>query len=571
MLTYILSFLLPLVTLVLAISNPPLIPEIPEIECPNQINKLIPPYDVTNAELLMDKLFDRCGRKDQCGLYSKHHAPIKQGSAIDLYFETYFVQIVKFDMETEVVSLMMSISLQWRDDRLSWDPCNKDGKDGNDEEDETGAGYGISHLTVEPDLVWTPDLRLYNSADQSKSYLKQSSQVRLRIYPDGTVRWTPILIYDFFCSVRMFYFPFDIQLCHLKWGSWVYTKENLNLIMLQNRTDTRYMIENHIFHLVENLQILDEQIYTIQTNNNKEEIFQDVKLFVMLKRNYKFYVINIFVPCALLCFLSFLSFWIPVGCGERLGISIHLVIAMSVYHLIVVDAAPSGQDNIPILHWFIFGMIALVYFSIIITMINLKIEHSYQIKKPSKWVLNSLLTVVGFVLDLNECYFYRCWQFNRTLEQHADDVCGTVLERIKLTSRKSPKFGETNQGLFSTSKNHWLTACNQIWNNKLKRKSTISIEDYCQNTQKKEKYNYFRKSNLGNERAKRVSKLELNFDERLADLEYKLYSWLLDKFCMVLYILSFIGILGFLAIGWGSHDWQVRMYKEEIRDMLGKD
>ena len=556
----LLLFLLPVT---LAISDPPLIPDIPEFECPNQINKSIPPYDVTNAELLMDKLFEGCGRKDQCGLYSKHHAPIKKGSAINLLLETYFVQIVKFDMETEVVSLMMSISLQWRDNRLTWDPCKKDEIDGKN---ETGAGYGISHLTVEPDLVWTPDLRLYNSADQSKSYLKQSSQVRLRIYPDGTVRWTPILIYDFFCSVRMFYFPFDIQLCNLKWGSWVYPKESLNLIMLQNQTDTHYMIENHIFHLVENLQILDEQVYTIQTNN-KEEIFQDVKLFIMLKRNYKFYLINIVVPCALLCFLSFLSFWIPVCSGDRLGLSIHLVIAMSVYHLIVVDAAPSGQDNIPILHWFIFGMIILVYFSIIVTMINLKIEHSYQIEKPSEWVLKSLVTVVGFVHNLDECYFYKRWKYDQILKQNADNLRETILDRIKLTSK--PKFGEVSQELYSPSKNHWITTCNQIlnnklFNNKLKRKSTISIEEFCQKTQKKEKYNYLRKSNLGKER-------ELHFDERLADLEYKLYSWLLDKFCMVLYILSFIGTLVFLAIGWASHDWQVRMYNEEIRDMLGKN
>ena len=40
---------------------------------------------------------------------------------------------------------------------------------------------------------------------------------------------------------------------------------------------------------------------------------------------------------------------------------------------------------------------------------------------------------------------------------------------------------------------------------------------------------------------------ELDFHEQLADLEWNLYSSLLDKFCMLLYVISFIGVMIFFG------------------------
>ena len=308
--------------------------------------------------------------------------------------------MVNFDPTTQVVKMMIWISAAWYDSRLTWNQTQN----------------GVEFLTVESEMVWTPDLTLYNSADQEQNKLEQGFQVRLRIFPDGKVKWTPLLVYDSSCPMRMAYFPFDIQLCYLKWGSWVHTKSSLDLVLLKNVTDTSYMISNNIYDMIGSRQILNELVYT---TNVKQETFQDVKLFFFLRRNFNGYMINIVLQCVLLCFLSFLSFIIPVGSGERLSLSLSVIVAISVYQLITTDSMPPGTDNIPLLGWYITGLIFLVYFSVIITMINLRVEHSLQMKPPPKWALTLLMTIVSFFLNLDDIFLYKQWVFNKNL---ADDI-----------------------------------------------------------------------------------------------------------------------------------------------------
>ena len=39
---------------------------------------------------------------------------------------------------------------------------------------------------------------------------------------NGTVTWNPPAIYRSQCYMDVEYFPFDEQMCHLKFGTWAY-------------------------------------------------------------------------------------------------------------------------------------------------------------------------------------------------------------------------------------------------------------------------------------------------------------------------------------------------------------
>ena len=47
-------------------------------------------------------------------------------------------------------------------------------------------------------------------------------KVKATLSSDGTVRWEPPAIYKSQCDIDIEYFPFDQQMCKLKFGVWSY-------------------------------------------------------------------------------------------------------------------------------------------------------------------------------------------------------------------------------------------------------------------------------------------------------------------------------------------------------------
>jgi len=49
------------------------------------------------------------------------------------------------------------------------------------------------------------------------------------LFPDGRVRWEPPAIYKSSCTIDVEFYPFDKQLCTLKFGSWTYDGYQVSL------------------------------------------------------------------------------------------------------------------------------------------------------------------------------------------------------------------------------------------------------------------------------------------------------------------------------------------------------
>jgi len=49
------------------------------------------------------------------------------------------------------------------------------------------------------------------------------------IHSDGSVLWIPPAIYKSSCTIDVKYFPFDEQSCFMKFGSWTFNGDQVNL------------------------------------------------------------------------------------------------------------------------------------------------------------------------------------------------------------------------------------------------------------------------------------------------------------------------------------------------------
>lgn len=62
-----------------------------------------------------------------------------------------------------------------------------------------------------------------------------------------------------------------------------------------------------------------------------------------------FYMFNLFAPAALLLVLGCMSFAVPVRSGEKTGTAVTVLLAVSVYMLILTDNVPSTSREISML------------------------------------------------------------------------------------------------------------------------------------------------------------------------------------------------------------------------------
>ena len=115
----------------------------------------------------------------------------------------------------------MFLLKEWTDDFFKWNP---------------GDFGGLKKIRIPCRHIWLPDIVLYNSADDyTQGYMQSLAMVSY----DGTVFWPPIVKFRSTCKIDITWFPFDDQLCFLKFGSWTYDATQL---ILTNRSENVDMI-----------------------------------------------------------------------------------------------------------------------------------------------------------------------------------------------------------------------------------------------------------------------------------------------------------------------------------------
>ena len=66
--------------------------------------------------------------------------------------------------------------------------------------------------------------------------LKEFRDAMAVIESDGTVLWIPPALFRSSCSIDITQFPFDVQTCRLKFGSWTYDGLKLDIDFYMNES-----------------------------------------------------------------------------------------------------------------------------------------------------------------------------------------------------------------------------------------------------------------------------------------------------------------------------------------------
>ncbi|NXU65869.1 ACHA9 protein, partial [Horornis vulcanius] len=238
---------------------------------------------------------------------------------------------------------------------------------------------------------------------------------------DGKITWDAPAITKSSCVVDVSYFPFDSQQCNLTFGSWTYNGNQVDIINSLDSGDLSDFIEDveweiHGMPAVKN----------VITYGCCSEPYPDVTFTLILKRKSSFYIFNLLLPCILISFLAPLGFYLPADSGEKVSLGVTVLLALTVFQLMVAEIMPPSE-NVPLIGKYYIATMTMITASTALTIIIMNLHHCGSEAKPvpqwAKVVILDYMSKIFFVYDVGE----NCTSPKREKEEErrleGDDGC----------------------------------------------------------------------------------------------------------------------------------------------------
>lgn len=180
---------------------------------------------------------------------------------------------------------------------------------------------------------------------------------------DGQVMWDQPAITKSSCSVDVAHFPFDLQECHLTFGSWTHNGNQMDLFNALDTADLADFVPNVEWevsgcHSLENSltagsKLTLESFLKVLGMPAKKNVilygccsdpYPDITFTLHLKRRASFYIFNLLIPCMMISFLAPLGFYLPADSGEKVSLGVTVLLALTVFQLLVAESMPPSES-----------------------------------------------------------------------------------------------------------------------------------------------------------------------------------------------------------------------------------
>uniref|UniRef100_A0A672UZP4 Cholinergic receptor nicotinic delta subunit n=1 Tax=Strigops habroptila TaxID=2489341 RepID=A0A672UZP4_STRHB len=323
---------------------------------------------VNQEERLIHHLFEEKG-------YDKEMRPVTSNDqVVDVYLALTLSNLISLVSRSSDLGIP---PLQgWTDYRLQWNKSE----------------FGdIEVLRLPPDMLWLPEIVLENNND---GLFEVAYYCNVLIYNTGYVYWLPPAIFRSACSINVDFFPFDWQNCTLKFSSLAYSALEISMHLKEDSDP-----ETGKYYPVEWI-IIDPEGFT---ENGEWEIIhrparknihpesppessehQDITFYLIIKRKPLFYIINIVTPCILIAFMTILVFYLPADSGEKMTLAISVLLAQSVFLLLISQRLPATSHAIPLIGKYLLFIMLLVTAVVVICVVVL----NFHFRTPSTHIMS---------------------------------------------------------------------------------------------------------------------------------------------------------------------------------------
>ncbi|KAM8772071.1 neuronal acetylcholine receptor subunit alpha-9-I [Acanthopagrus schlegelii] len=315
--------------------------------------------------------------------YSNALRPVEDtDSALNVSLQITLSQIKDMDERNQVLTTYLWIRQVWFDAYLKWDKEDYD---------------DLEMINIPSDLVWKPDIVLYNKADEEGGG-ESSTNVKLRY--NGEIVWDSPAITKSTCVVDVSYFPFDWQSCNLTFGSWTYNGNQVDISLTMDSGDLSDFVENVEWECHGMPAVRKVKMYGCCSDP-----YTEITYTLLLKRRSSFYIFNLLLPCFLISFLAPLGFYLPADSGEKVSLGVTVLLALTVFQLLVAESMPPAE-SMPYIGKYYIATMTMITASTSLTIFIMNIHFCGAEAKPvphwAKVLIIDYMSKIFFVYEVGE-------------------------------------------------------------------------------------------------------------------------------------------------------------------------
>ena len=264
---------------------------------------------------------------------------LNMSEAVDIKVHIYLKNIENFDISTGTLSLAFTVHAVWTDEYKMWNSSDYD---------------GISVTSIPKSTLWIPTVFIPEALSFATRYaiFNDGEDAAVQIYYNGVVSYLKDTQVDISCDANVWKYPYDEHMCTLTLISSTFFQKTTML------TDTPMfiftMINNNSNWYVSNLSY---------ENTLFMSIYSKVIFGITLTRKPQYLLLNIVSPVIILEFLNLFVFVFPIDSGERVSVSITILLTVFVFMTSLSDKLPETHSPYSSFNIFVVGQ--LIYSSLI--------------------------------------------------------------------------------------------------------------------------------------------------------------------------------------------------------------
>nr|XP_014089691.1 neuronal acetylcholine receptor subunit alpha-7 isoform X3 [Bactrocera oleae] len=312
--------------------------------------------------------------------YNTLERPVaNESEPLEVKFGLTLQQIIDVDEKNQILTTNAWLNLEWNDYNLRWN------------ESEYG---GVKDLRITPNKLWKPDVLMYNSADEG---FDGTYHTNIVVKHNGSCLYVPPGIFKSTCKIDITWFPFDDQHCEMKFGSWTYDGNQLDLVLnSEDGGDLSDFITNGEWYLLAMPGKKNTIVYACCP-----EPYVDVTFTIQIRRRTLYYFFNLIVPCVLISSMALLGFTLPPDSGEKLTLGVTILLSLTVFLNLVAETLPQVSDAIPLLGTYFNCIMFMVASSVVLTVVVLNYHHrTADIHEMPPWIKSVFLQWLPWILRM---------------------------------------------------------------------------------------------------------------------------------------------------------------------------